>query len=257
MIQRPKKSRAKYFWAILVAAVLVGGAVLIWNDSPTVEEATTQEQEPLSQAEQPVPEPEPEPVEIPAEVRLDVPFTAQAPTGNWDELHNEACEEASVIMAWAYFNDITSLPAARVETEITKLTEWQQDNYGYYLSITTPETARMAEQVYGLETEVTSYNTETIKQALAEGKLVIVPAQGQLLGNPNFTPPGPPYHMFVITGYYTAGGVDYFITNDPGTRRGADYEYSFDTVSTAAGNYSHSTKSVNTSDQDIIMVSKS
>ncbi len=255
MLMHQINQTAKTIWLAIFTLALIAGIVFILKDnSPTAELS----EQPIS-TEQETPANQQTPTEttsLPEELKLTVPFTSQAPTGNWDELHNEACEEASVIMAWAYFNDITSLPPTTVEAEITKLTKWQQDNYGYYLSITTPETARMAQQVYGLETEIKSFNADTIKQALAEGKLVIVPAQGQLLGNPNFTPPGPPYHMFVITGYYTENGVDYFITNDPGTRRGENYEYTFDTVEAAAGNYSHSTKEVNTLDKDIIIVSK-
>src|SRR5688572_5442442 len=41
---------------------------------------------------------------LPKTLLLKVPFTPQAPTANWDELHNEACEEASSLMAAAYFN---------------------------------------------------------------------------------------------------------------------------------------------------------
>lgn len=254
MLKHPKNPTAKIIWLVIFSLVLIAGVVLlIRDDSPT----TQITQEPLKELEQ-VHDSEvgTETITPPPELKLTVPFTPQAPTANWDELHNEACEEASVIMAWAYYNNVTALPPAVAETEITKLTKWQQTTYGYNLSITTPETARMAKEVYNLKAEVTSYSAETIKQALTEGKLVIVPAQGQLLGNPNFTPPGPPYHMLVITGYHTKNGVDYFITNDPGTRRGKDYEYTFQTMSAAAGNYSHSTKKVNTSEQDIIIVNK-
>ena len=41
---------------------------------------------------------------LPSSKLLPVPFTPQAPTANWDELHGEGCEEASVIMANAYYN---------------------------------------------------------------------------------------------------------------------------------------------------------
>lgn len=253
MVKKSPKNITRVIWFTVFIVVLFGGMVLLWRDEPTQQQPITTQQSPRIEEDLPV---QPKPVEVPETVKLDVAFTAQAPTGNWDELHNEACEEASVIMAWAYFNNITSLPPAIVEKEITKLTNWQESNYGYYLSITTEETARMAREVYNLDTEITSFNIIKIKQALAEGKLVIVPAQGQLLGNPNFTEPGPPYHMFVITGYHNVNGIDYFITNDPGTRRGEDYEYTFKTIETAAGNYSHSTKEVSTLDQDIIIVSE-
>jgi hypothetical protein len=194
----------------------------------------------------------PAPKPIAATMQLKVPFTAQAPTANWDELHDEACEEASSIMAYAYFNNIAELPPTLVEKEIQKLTEWQQKNYNYYLSITTEETARMVEEVYGLKAEIVDISEEVIKQALTDDKLVIFPAQGQKLGNPNFTPPGPIYHMLVITGYDDMN----FITNDPGTRRGFNYKYSYDTLYAAAGNWSHSAHEVDLTNKKIILVSK-
>ncbi len=62
--------------------------------------------------------------EIPSTKILSVPFTPQAPTANWDELHNEACEEASAIMANAYFSGMTkqTLNPDYVENEISRLT---------------------------------------------------------------------------------------------------------------------------------------
>ncbi len=257
MAHLPKDKKKTPIFAILFFIALVVGALFLWFSRSGDEDnilsntnkppASTQTQAPQTPSQTPAVK-----TPIPDEFELDVAFTAQAPTGNWDELHNEACEEASVIMTWAYFNDTTSLPPQLVEREITKLTEFQQTNYGYYLSITTPETARMAEEVYGLETEIEAYDEETIKRALMENKLVIVPAQGQYLGNPNFTAPGPLYHMLVVIGWDEQG----FITNDPGTRNGANYNYSYDTLESATGNYSHATKLVDIGDKEIIIVSK-
>lgn len=251
MEQRSNNLKSKTIVGLIfLLAIIAGGIFLLTRpDSTQTEIPSSFERtgtiEPESELESPS-------VAIPPTLQLTVPFTAQAPTGNWDELHNEACEEASIIMAWAYFNNITSLPPAVVEREIDKLTEWQQTNYGYYLSITTPETARMAREVYGLKTEIVNMSESVIKQALTEDKLVILPAQGQLLNNPNFTPPGPPYHMLVITGWDNT----HFITNDPGTRNGSKYRYTYETLYEATGNYSHSTKLVNTSEKQIIIISK-
>ena len=113
------------------------------------------------------------PTQLPPSLLISIPFTSQAPTANWDELHNDACEEASVIMAYAYFNNIKSLPPEVVETEITKLTEWQDKNYGYHLSIDTTEAARMIEEVYNLNTEIVTYSETTVKRALAENKTAL------------------------------------------------------------------------------------
>ena len=138
-----------------------------------------------------------------------------------------------------------------VEQEITKLTKWLDQEYGYHLSTTTPETARMIEQVYDLHTTLIADFSETdIKQALIENKLVIMPANGQLLGNPNFKSPGPIYHMLVITGYDANG----FITNDPGTRRGLNYSYDFDTLYNAVAEWDHLAHTTNTNIKTIIIV---
>ncbi len=189
---------------------------------------------------------------LPSHFSLQVPFTSQAPTANWDQLHNEACEEASAIMAYAYFKDISSLPAPVVENEITKLTQWETETLNYNLSITTEETAEMIESVYDLKTEIIPISEGAIKRALTEGKLVLVPANGRMLGNPNFKSPGPIYHMFVITGYTSKQ----IITNDPGTRKGEDYEYDYGVIEEATGNWNHEAHAVDLSDKRIIIVSK-
>src|SRR3989344_7321501 len=105
----------------------------------------------------------------PATLSLKVPFTPQAPTGNWDQLHNEACEEASAIMAAAYFSGDTRsrIPATEVEAQITALTNWQQSNFGYYLDTTAEETAEMIRGFYNLNAKiVTDYTEKDIKDAL-------------------------------------------------------------------------------------------
>lgn len=190
-----------------------------------------------------------------ATLLLKVPFTAQAPTGNWDELHNEACEEASALMADAYFrgNRDATIPASVAEAEISKLTEWQKKNLGYYLSITTAETERMIKEVYGLNTKILeNYSEDDFKRELTEGHLIIFPANGRLLHNPNFRAPGPVYHMLVIKGYDRNG----FITNDPGTRKGQNYPYSYATLYDAGGDYSHESKVVHPSPKLAIAVWK-
>lgn len=193
---------------------------------------------------------------VPKSKLLSVPFTPQAPTANWDELHNEACEEASAIMAHAYFSGITQqdkLDPNFVETELAKITDWEKQTFGYYLDINSTETARLLEEIYGLTAEVrTSFTENTIKEELAKGNLILFPAAGRLLGNPNFRAPGPPYHMVVIKGYTQAN----FITNDPGTRNGQSYPYSYEVLYNANGEWDHQEHAVNINNKSIIIVSK-
>ncbi len=238
--------------AITLLALVAGGLFFYKTRLSTEQQTLTKPEVVLKDPSATIPQDSAKETNLPASLLIKVPFTPQAPTANWDELHNEACEEASSIMAYAYFNQINSLPAVTVENEITKLTDWQNKEYGYYLSITTNETARMITSVYKMRTEITQISEQVIKKALSENKLVIFPGNGQLLKNPNFKQPGPIYHMLVITGYNEQG----FITNDPGTRKGQDYQYSYDTLYQASGAWDHAKHEVDLSKKQIIIVSK-
>lgn len=192
---------------------------------------------------------------LPVSVLLPVPFTPQAPTANWDELHNEACEEASIIMAAAYFagDRRSTIPASEVETQITTLTEWQQSHFGYYLDSNAEETARMIREVYGLKAQlIRNFSESDIKHALANDKLVIIPLAGRKLDNPYYRAPGPEYHVLVIRGYTST----HLITNDPGTRRGAEYKYTYETLNNATAEWDHAINGIDESKSVIIVVSR-
>ncbi len=227
-------------YLLLFASFLLIVAVLAWymsrNQTVTFEgtltEVNTLAETPVTPA--PV-ESTPLATEIPPEttkspiisilnsVDIDVPFTAQAPTANWDAFHEEACEEASAIMVWHYFNQTKITSTEQVETEMATAAEWERTNLGTDVSISAADTVKMLRTHFKLDASISSnVSSEAFKQALSAGNLIILPAQGQFLHNPNFKQPGPRYHMLVVRGY-TADGR--FITNDPGTRRGLKYQY--------------------------------
>jgi hypothetical protein len=203
----------------------------------------------------PQPEINPSAGELKSSILLAAPFTPQAPTANWDKLHNEACEEAVSIMANAYFSSSTetTLKPKYVEQEIAKLTKWQQENFGYNLDTNLSETALMLKSVYKIKTQIIENFTELdIKTALLQNKLVIISTSGRLLNNPNYKRPGPLYHMLLIKGYTETA----FITNDSGTKKGLNYNYTFDTLYKASGDWNHKTKNVDTNIKNILLVSK-
>lgn len=188
-------------------------------------------------------------------LNLPIPFTPQAPTGNWDQLHNEACEEASAIMANAYLTgdkDVI-MPPSQVETEINNLTVWQDQHFGYNLDTTAQETAQMIEGVYGLQTKVLNdYTLQDIKDQINLHHVVILPVNGQVIGNPNYKQPGPIYHMLVVRGYTSTG----LITNDSGTRRGENYPYTFETLHSAGADWDHNTNTIDQNKKVMIVVWK-
>lgn len=158
-------------------------------------------------------------------VRLRVPFTVQAPRGNWhDVVYQNACEEAAVLMAMRWVEG-KSLSLDEALREIKALTEFQQKTYAHFHDRSAVDTVALIRDYYGhtgVEARV-GISLADLRRELRRGHLVIVPVDGRKLGNPYYRLPGPAQHMLVLTGYDAA--TDTFITNDPGTRRGEGYRY--------------------------------
>lgn len=163
--------------------------------------------------------------DLPASVRISVPFTSQAPYANWDDPYQEACEEAALVMAHAYLEN-TPLSQEEADKQIRDLIRWEEE-HGYPEDIGVEDLAEIARAYYGYDASILSNpKVEDLKQLLAQGIPIIVPAAGRELKNPYFSGEGPWYHMLLLTGY----DRHFFITNDPGTKRGEGYKYSEETI---------------------------
>jgi hypothetical protein len=73
------------------------------------------------------------PVSVPSKIiKMTVPFTAQAPFGEWSDLRQQnACEEVTAIMALRWVNG-KSLTALEAKAEIIAISDWEQEKYGFY-----------------------------------------------------------------------------------------------------------------------------
>lgn len=164
---------------------------------------------------------------LPNKILIEVPFTSQAPFAEWDALHEEACEEASIIMV-KYFSDKKKLTPETAEQEIQKMAAFEKENYGHFEDSDAQEIVRLASDFYGPKNlkVIYDFSKEDMKKYLAAGRPIIVPAAGRRLGNPNFTQPGPLYHVLVLVGY----NKNEIIANDPGTRKGKGYAYDSDVL---------------------------
>jgi hypothetical protein len=171
---------------------------------------------------------------IPGKIAIKVPFTSQAPFGVWDARHEEACEEASLIMLHAYLNS-SSLTPASAEKEVQSIIDFEVKNYGDYKDTSAEKTVKLYSDFYGPIANgknlkvVYDFNQTDLKLQLAKGNPIIVPAAGRELNNPNFTGLGPIYHNLVLVGY----SGSQIITNDPGTRKGEGYRYDINVLYSA------------------------
>ena len=158
---------------------------------------------------------------------IPVPFTSQAPLGEWkDERQQDGCEEASTAMAMAWIGGEKNITKANWKLRILILSNFENKKYGEYRDVA------LKDVVSWLFNDYFHYDKAAVKAVasssdilaeLEKGHVVMIPANGQALKNPNFTAPGPERHMLLVKGY------DYktkeFITNDSGTRRGENYRY--------------------------------
>lgn len=190
---------------------------------------------------------------------IEVPFSPQAPLKNWqDDRQQDACEEVGVIMAMAWVNNRKELDPLVTENQIITLADWQEEKYGNHRDLYIDEVrTRLFNEYfnyYHVETKELLAKADIIT-ALNAGKIILAPSNGQILGNPYFTPPGPERHLLVIVGYDLEN--DEFITNDPGTRHGANYRYQTDLLFKAISAYSsnHEEKNENLK-KTVLLISK-
>lgn len=176
----------------------------------------------------------PEPT-IPSSENLAVPFTSQAPFANWDAVHEDTCEEASVLMVMEYFDGQSANIAPQDAEDALLAIVSAETQAGYGTSLTASELGAFVEMYAPTlhATVIDDPSIDEIKAYVARGIPVIVPAAGRELGNPFFSGEGPLYHYFVIRGF---DGTD-FITNDPGTRHGENYVYAQSVIMSAMGDW--------------------
>jgi hypothetical protein len=163
------------------------------------------------------------PPPMPASAILQVPYTVQAPFGNW-KFHQESCEEAAVLMYHDFMSgdQRANLPPAEADTELRALKAWQVKNWGAEVDLTIDRTGQLAQQYYGYKYQVIDINPDSIRRAIADGHPVLVPVMTHALQNPHYGPMTV-YHEVLIKGYTDKGVV----TNDAGVQEGKDWFYSW------------------------------
>lgn len=188
----------------------------------------------------------------PKALRISVPFMVQAPFANWDELHEETCEEASVIMVQRFWEGKKTITSQEAEDELQRLVAWMtQQGYGYDVTMT--QMLDVAKRFYGLNGTVETHVTaERIREILREGRPIVLPVAGREIGNPYFSGEGPYYHVLTIVGY----DGDELITHDPGTKRGEYYRYDADVLLAANHDWTGVKEETNTGPKTMLVLWK-
>lgn len=168
-----------------------------------------------------------------------VPFTSQAPTGEWKNgRFQNGCEEAAVLMAMRWVQGKKTLSKKQAKNEILAMAEYQEKTYDSSVDTSAQDTTNLLfKEYYGYSgTEVRYEITKKdIRAELERGNLVITPMNGRKLKNPFFKRPGPLTHMLLILGYDAEKKE--FITHDPGTRHGKLFRYKESVLTSALRDY--------------------
>ncbi len=195
-------------------------------------------------------------VEIDENIKQSVPFMVQAPHAQWtDPRYQDACEEASMVMAHGWLNNDSNISKNDAEEQIEKLFVFEKEQFGDVLDTSIADTALIFEKYYNHAVEVRkNVSMDDLYTILAQDdSIIIAPTNGKFLKNPNFTDGGPDRHMLVVLGYDKKNGE--FITNDPGTRLGRGYKYKDSTLFNAIRDYKTGNKAdIMSTEKNVIVI---
>ncbi len=215
----------------MIAALLLGGAFgaigrLLLNAGNT---------RPLSGVMSVQPQPLPPigqgtgvtPSSLPDHTLLQVPYTTQAPLGNWAQ-HQESCEAANLTMIWRYWNRDPSvvIDPKTADDYIHMIDGWKPQP-----DLNDTMMGELARQHWGYDYRILPNTQQTIAEQLAAGRPLLAEVRTHGLGNGHY--PGY-YSHYEETGW----SVPHFVTiigydssgvwlNDAGITLGRGYHISY------------------------------
>lgn len=186
-------------------------------------------------------------VAVPRTVQLPVPFTSQAPLGDWPASQH-TCEEASLLMVDRFLNGDHSgrLIDPRTATRaINEITMWKPA-----VDLTPQQLGEMAQLHMGWAYTIQPATRLAMEQQLALGRPLIIGVRTHGLGNPSYPgyfthyeqPGWSVSHYLVVVGYDSSGR---FVVNDPGITTGHGYHITFDQLMHAIDDLDHAYPQLN------------
>lgn len=153
-------------------------------------------------------------------------FIQQAPEKNWDLPWQDTCEEGALLTVSYYYLHQTPSLSEQKAAILTMLDYENSQNFP--IDINLSQMALVAANYLHFTPQIIDHPTiDQIKQSIAAGVPVIVPANGKILfaENAHFKSGGPWYHNIVVLGYDDISQL--FTVHDVGTQFGAYFHYSY------------------------------
>lgn len=167
------------------------------------------------------------PIVLPDHILLAVPFTTQAPLGNWAQ-HQESCEAANLTQLWFYWNHSAAvvIDPRTADSFISMIDAWKPQP-----DLNDTLLGQMAQEHWGYAYTLLPNDPNVIAEQLSAGRPLLAEVRTHGLGNGHY----PGYYSH----YEQAGwSVPHFVTiigydstgvwlNDPGISRGRGYHISY------------------------------
>ncbi len=167
--------------------------------------------------------------ELPSQINLKVPFFPQAPDLDWTLPWKEACEEASLSLAYHFVN-WDNLSKEDFKNDLTEMFDMQEKLFWKYIDTNIEETSILLKEYYWYNNfEIIKNPTiNHLKRELSKWHPIIAPFAWKKLWNSYYTNWWPRYHMLVIIWYNDDEKL--FITNDVWTSRWQKFPYEYDII---------------------------
>lgn len=183
----------------------------------------------------PSPAPTPVPTPIPQSAFIKVPYTPQAPRGNWDPAHEEYCEAAAVLMAGAFYSGDRRpvIPADEADRRMGEIVAFERQTWPAALDLTLDRIGQTGAHFYGLKPSVAPATLDGVRREVAAGHPVILPLMTH--GGPGGEKISPHYgkvsvyHVLLVTGY----DAQKLYTNDAGFLQGQNWSYTWEVLQSA------------------------
>ncbi len=161
---------------------------------------------------------------------LDVPFTSQAPDGNWNEPWQNACEETAIAMVDAFYAGEVGLPPREAAHDILRIFNVKNDRLGSSADESVETMARLVAEL-GLDWQahvVLDPTVEALEAEVDAKRPVIIPVFAPTLRNKVYEVGELDYHVVVLIGYDETRNE--FIVHDPGTASGQGLRFSYEVL---------------------------
>lgn len=145
---------------------------------------------------------------------LDVPYTSQAPFGEWvDPRQQDGCEEASIFMAVSWIRK-QQIDPSEARMQIIGMSDFQQHFFGYFKDSSAQDTANLMVNYFGYSNIDVQPNisVDNIKAAIDQNYLVIVPINPRVISTSLYNR-ATTKHTVVVIGYDNS--TDEIIYHDP------------------------------------------